>query len=649
MSDQPTVLSANATSLEKAMKVLAAWDRKDQPLEELRDEEARESFDAFQADNGILDDAIAAAGLEDIAKEGRFFDFLGKSSHRMSLGEGCNALLGLIWAGVYNKASEATKDLLLTGLLTARDFFTPLYALPEFIRQADIAALSLAPWLVQVRGRLGNDGASGGFWGGIRALADHHPQRALEVLKLWTELRPSGDLPPMAVTLLGRMRSMHPGLTDAIDEYLSHHSDDQLRVIYHRSWAVFDQQTPIQAGDYQTLVEGMSSGTPDEMSEAFHLVRCTLPAPLRCEDSFRFGIRWLHANASKQPDGIWAYWIITLAEAVDARAQALNLPLCRALIPQLIPIPDNHDGAWRALDVLLAKLLTDDQQAFEGLLFEIARHDRNGLARRFSRHGGFHRLPPLMRHHSPEVIVAHALNSLDEPVRHLGLVLFDSLNLSSFSSEALDEWPDNWMAVLICQIKREPIFDSAGFRLLKAFIDRVERGDDMLKTFFVGELVWQMKNLPGACLKSAKAEIQKLPKNSLLHQAVNEAEQYFDKLTVCYRSAINSMEVAGYRRAKRIEHRKRSRQVSKSAEESSPLLSMMSKSYTLYGGKQWQTFIGGTLGQPTQMQEFKHEIEFPRMYALDPDGNAQRSREALHIMAGLVRSEMERRKPKDDS
>lgn len=648
MSDQPIVVDAIVTSLEKTIRVLAAWSLQAH-LEELSDDEARESFNAFQADKGRLDDAIAAANLEDVANESRFFDFLQKSAHRMSWGKGSSALLGLIWASVYNKASEATKSLLLNGLLTHRDFFTPLYALPEFIKQADIPAVSLAPWLVQVRGRLGNDGADGGFWGGIQTLADHHPQRALEILKLWTESRPTGDLIPVVVTLLGRLRSMHPGLVDAIDERLSAHSDEQLRVIYHRSWVIFDQQVPIQAGEYQTLVKSMDSGTPDEKSEAFHFVRCTLSASVRCDDGFRFGIQWLHANAPQQPDGTWAHWMISLAKSVDVRAQALNLPLCRALIPQLIPIPDNHEGTWHALDCLMAKLLTDDGPAFEEFLFEIARRDRNGLAKRFSRHGGFHKLPALMRQHSPEVTAAHALNSLDEPVRHLGLVLFDSLNLSSLSSEALDEWPDDWIAVLICQIKREPIFDSGVFRLLKSFADRVEKGADSLKAFFVGELVWQMKNLPGSCLKSAKADVQKLPGHSLLEQAVKEAEQYFNKLSACYRSAINSMEVAGYRRARRIENRKRSRQMSKSAEESSSLLSMISKSYTLYGGNQWQTFIGGALGQPSQMQEFKHEIEFPRMYVLDPDGNAQRNREALHLMAQLVSGEMKRRKSKDDT
>ena len=73
--------------------------------------------------------------------------------------------------------------------------------------------------------------------------------------------------------------------------------------------------------------------------------------------------------------------------------------------------------------------------------------------------------------------------------------------------------------------------------------------------------------------------------------------------------------------------------MSESAEKASPFLSMISKSYTLYGGTKWQTFMGGNLGPPAQMQEIRHEMEVPRMFTLDPDGNAQRFRGASHLMA----------------
>lgn len=647
MSEQSIVHSAPIPSLDKALRFLVAWDSEDDATDELQDAEAREVFDILQTSETRLNEAIAAAKLDGVADGGRFFTFLSKFGHRISWGAGRNSLLGLIWAGVFNRASETTKELLLAGLLTDRDFFTPLYALPGLLKGADIPPLRLAPWFIQVRSKLGNDGASGGFWGGIQSLADHHPERSLEVLEAWTEQRPSDEVTAMSVSLLGRVRSMHPGVTDAIDKRLSSHADDQLRVVYHRSWVIFDQQTPLQFDEYRNLVEKMASGTPAEIEEAFHFVRCTLPAPLRCDASFRFGIQWLHAHAPQQPDGTWAHWIISLAQSSDARSHALHLPLCRGLIAQLIPIPSNHDGTWNELESLLVKLFSGDRPAFEGLLFDIARRDRNGLAKRFSPYGGFHELPGLMLQNSPETTVANALSSLDESIRHLGLVLFDHLALDNLPHGTLNAWSDEWIGVLICQVKIGSMIGSGGCRLLRALADRASRGSEDLKAFIVEELVWQMKNLPGSCLEPVKADALKLPTDSLLHQAISAAEQYFDQLKGCYRSAINSMEVAGYRRAQRIETRKRSRQVSESAEKSSPLLSMISKSYTLYGGTQWQTFIGGNLGPPSKMQEFRHEIEFPRMFALDPDGNAQRFRGASHLMAELVNAEAKQRRSND--
>lgn len=646
MSEQSIVHSAPIPSLDKALRFLVAWDSEDDAAEELQDAEAREVFDILQTSETRLNEAIAAAKLDRVADDVRFFTFLSKFGHRISWGAGRNALLGLIWAEVFNRASDTNKELLLAGLLTVRDFFTPLHALPELLKRAKIPAFRLASWLIQIRRKIG-ESYSSGFWGGIQTLADHHPECSLEVLEAWTGQRPSDEVTAMSVSLLGRVRSMHPGVTDGIDKRLSSHTDDQLRVVYHRSWVIFDQQTPLQFDEYRNLVEKMALGTPAEVSEAFHFVRCTLPAPLRCDASFRFGIEWLHANAPQQPDGTWAHWIISLAESSDTRAHSLHLPLCRDLIPQLIPIPIKHDGTWNELESLLVKLFSGDRPAFECLLFDIARRDRNGLAKRFSPYDGFHKLPGLMLQSSPETTVANALTSLDESVRYLGLVLFDHLALDSLPHETLNAWSDEWIGVLICQVKTGSMIGSGGCRLLKALADRASRGSEDLKAFLVEELVWQMKNLPGACLEPVKTDALKLPTDSLLHQAVSAAEQYFDQLKGCYRSAVNSMEVAGYRRAQRIETRKRSRQVSESAEKSSPLFSMISKSYTLYGGTQWQTFSEGTLGPPMRMQKFSHKFEISRMFGLDPDGNAKRSRAASHLMARLVDAEAKRRRSND--
>lgn len=643
MSNISPTSEATESPLDKVVKVLVEWDRADLNTKQISDDEALKVAEMFQRDAELLDASITKSNLVQMADEGRFFSFLSKAAHRMSWGTSRNVLLGTIWARVYERSSTGTKEQLLEGLVTDRDFFTPIYCVPEFIARAPISSAELASWLTQVRSRLGNNMASGGLWGGIQKLADKHPKKSLEVLQLWTAQRPTEEVTSMAVSLLGRLRSSHPGTTNTLDTQLLRHADELLRVVFHRSWVIYDHQTSINSEEYERLVERMATGTPAEISEALHFVRCTLPAQHRCDDSFRFGMKWLHSNAPSQPDGSWVHWVINLAHSCDDRARALRLPICCDLIPQLMPIPAGHDGTWNELETLLVKLLSENREAFDALLFEIARRDRKGLEKRFDEYGGFHQLPALMQHHAPETTVAHALNSYEESVRHFGIRLFIHLRLDCLSISVVEKWSEDWIAILICHVKRDSFIDAGGFRFLRALDERVSKGSGNLQNFFVEELIWQMKNLPGACLEPVKTEAEKLPAESLLPRAVRETEQYFERLKLCYRSAINSMEVSGYRRAQRLENRKRSRQISESAEKGSPLLSMMSKSYTLYGGKHWQTYMGGVLAPPSTMQEFSHAIEFPRMFALDPDGNAQRYRQANHLMTELVTAEKERR------
>lgn len=643
MSNISPTSEAAEPPLDKVVKVFVEWEQAGMNTKEISDDEALKVAEMFHQDQELLDASISRSNLLKLADEGRFFPFLSAAAHRMSWGTSRNTLLGTIWARVYERSSSLTKEQLLEGLVTDRDFFTPVYCVPEFIARAPISSAELASWLTQVRSRLGNDMASGGLWGGIQTLADKHPQKSLEVLQVWTAQRPTEEVTSMAVSLLGRLRSSHPGTTNTLDTQLLRHADELLRVVFHRSWVIYDNQTSINSEEYERLVERMATGTPAEISEALHFVRCTLPAQHRCDDSFRFGMKWLHSNAPTQPDGSWAHWVINLAHSCDDRARALRLPICRDLIPHLMPIPAGHDGTWNELETLLVKLLSENREVFDALLFQIARRDRKGMEERFGEYGGFHQLPALMQHNAPETTVVHALDSHDESVRHFGIRLFIHLRLDRLHSPVAEKWSEDWIAILICQVKRESFIDAGGFHFLRALDERVIKGSGNLQNFFVEELIWQMKNLPGACLDPAKTEAEKLPEKSLLRRAVNEAEQYFEKLKLCYGSAISSMEVSGYRRAQRLENRKRSRQISESAEKSSPLLSMISKSYTLYGGNQWQTYMGGNLAPPSTMQEFSHAIEFPRMFALDPDGNARRYRQATHLMRELVTSEKERR------
>ena len=125
--------------------MIVAWDSEDHARGELKDGEAREVFDILQTSETRLNEFIAAAKLEGVAGDDRFFTFLSEFGHRISWGAGRNSLLGLIWAAVFNRASVETKELLLTGLLRDRDFFTPLNALPELLKTRQHSCCATRP------------------------------------------------------------------------------------------------------------------------------------------------------------------------------------------------------------------------------------------------------------------------------------------------------------------------------------------------------------------------------------------------------------------------------------------------------------------------------------------------------------------------
>lgn len=632
--------------LKQVTNLLVHWEQGDPTIPKNFDDKSIEACaNSLVATPSLLDDLTVAIGLNEIAERGQMFRFISRAAYSMHYGKGRDFLMGLLWATAYEKANGETRQALLSGIISDRDFFTPLHSLPHFVKHSGIPSGVLSDWLVQVRERMGESYAEG-FWEGINALALCRPQQAVEVLTLWIANRPSEIIIPMAVTLLAALRAVEPPLVAGLEQQLSGHPDEMRRVVFHRSWTVFNQTGKISTQTYKSLIERMSSGTPAEHDEAFRFVRCSLERPDIADEKFAFGIRWMHAHAPVNSSDEWLHWSLHLALVCDDRAAQMGLPLFREMLPRLLPIPEKNKGTWRELQSLLVHLLKSNPAAFETFLFEITCQDRNGISFQFSEMGCFSNLSVLLRKNAQQLVI-NALTSLSEPIRHLGLTIFNHLALDVLPVTPLSTWSDDWLAVLIFQLRTEIVINDFGSRFLCALLPRVQLGSEGLHNLFIEELVWHIKDFP-ACLEQIKKLAESLS-NDLLKRAVRLAEDYFSNLKSCYGHAINSMEVAGYRRAQRLETRKRSRQISTAAEESSPLFSMIHKSYLLYGGAQWRTYAGGNFMPASGLNEYSNAIHFPRLPMLDPEGCSQRRRYALRQMSRLIEKEDHRRKSQHDS
>ncbi len=628
--------------MQKVVTCLAQWNSDHTAkTKEIDDEMANAAAMLLQKDPSELDAAIKSLKLVQLADEGTFFQFISGASRQIAWGHGRDTLLGSLWAGVYNSAPESSKHHLLDGIIGNNNFFTPLYCLPFFLSLARIPARVLADWLPRIRKRLGNDG-SPGLWNGIGSLAQDRCLVALDIVTSWMGAHPDDDIISMAVPMLGRLRAVDPALTKGLDELLQGHQDENRRIVFHRSWIVHDRHAPLDVSNYRSKLEQMSAGTPIEVEEALNFVGRTIMAEHRCDESFKYGVQWIHQHAPAEADPNWTHWVIRLARECDDRVANLGLPLLQTIVPRLLPIRPENEGTWRELGELLDTSLASSRHDFESLLFSFAKVDRNGIANHFSDDTAFHQLKDRLRMNEPELLYYHALSSLDEPVRHLGMILFDVLHGSSLPVNEMASWSDDWVALLIFHLQQEPFYDGVITRFLLALLPRVEMASDALTKLFEDELIYQMKNLPGACLEPLKKFAMEND-NPLVESAVQKAEEYFEKIRPCHGSAVNSIELRGFRRASRLQRQRQSKRLSEGMEKGNTLIGLFSKSYTLYGGKQWQTYSDGRLDEPTTMNEYSHSMEMPRFVTVDPDGCAQRIRHASRKVSNLIDRERQRR------
>lgn len=637
------LLATVEVKIARLCECLSNWENHEHSRQrDIDDQQLQELASALTKHPELLHSILSSLQLRELADVGRFFEFISGASDLIGYDSGRSVLLGMLWAEVFVSACEETRQKLLDGLLTDRSFFSPLCCVPSFVERVSMPTDQMEQWLVQIRVRLGNDGASGGFWGGIFALAVHHPVQSLELLGRWTSHRPSPQIAEMAARLLGRLRAVFPAMVEEIDIQLQIHPDEVRRIIFHQSWTLYDNFCAIESAQYKALVEQMTQGTPAEIDEAFNFVCSSLSASHRSDIAFEFGCLWLHGQIQSGHGKKSAYVIIQLAIHCDERTAKLRLPHFRDLLPLFCPIPKERQEVWYSLQRLLIGLLNVDCDVFKQLLFLLACADPRGLIDHFSSHGSFGELTSMISRHGAKELITDALSSLDEQSRLLGIALFRSTHVDFLSSDKNTGWNDEWVAVLIYQVQLSSSFDVADTRFLCALLPRVHSGCDALKEFFVEELVWQMKSLPGSAFSTVKVLAEK-SSDELLDKAVGAVQLYIDNLSRSGQSAINSMQVGGYRLARRVKSRKWSKQISDETNRN-PLIGSFSKSFTLYGGKQWQTYFGaGGLHPPQLMSEFSHRMEFPRLPTIDPDGFARRQRRASHHMRGLVEQEMHRR------
>jgi len=624
-------------------EIVKATEKEGSPCERTEiEKEVKLAFHHLNENQASLDNIVSSLLNDGIGSPSQLIKHLGDISMTFPSTPECTKLAGLLWSSIFNRSDEPGKKEILDSFVSepGHRFFLLLNSLPEFILRVPFSAKELAEYLKRVRERTGNDMASAGLWNALSEISEKTPSVALEILAIWRSEELDDNLVSMAASILGSVRSASWESIEVVDQDLRKHPDCWQRKVYLRSWISKDSVVPLSDAEILNLLH--CPNDQGDRDEVFNVLRCILPLDLRSEISFRAGVDWIHENFQCGGNDFQRHHIVELAQKCDQRCETMGLSPLRDLIPSFLPIPEEDTMTWHFLDTLMTELLQRDAGQSNNFLNLLLAGHRESILNAFDdRDLLSHFLRELSSSDSKSYLVECLLSSFRADERTLGRALFTRLRMSEISEEKLRRWSDDWVALLLIEVGLEFLEGESTFNLLQSLSPRVETGKEPLRRLFVETLSFHMINLPGGVLDSARKDFEQ-NENSLLGEAIIIADKYFEDLRICQSSEVNSIQIPGLRRASRLLNVKRSREMSDAVEKGSVFLSMISKSYALYGGHRWRTYIDGNLGKSSEMKGYSTSMEIPRFYVMHPDQAARRRRQSLRLISEIEAKEAAR-------
>ncbi|MDB4265140.1 hypothetical protein N9891_00165 [bacterium] len=485
-----------------------------------------------------------------------------------------------------------------------------------------------------MRKRLGEDGYDAPFWNALQSLAKKHTAKTLDILEIWKRADINEKLLTMSSCLLGTLRATSAAKESFIqlEASLKNSENPKQRQIFLRSWLTTDGVEALENAHFYEFLDEVNTESAIEMSEAIRFLRCCLPREQRNAETFKAGIEWILSRRDAVEASHDQFFVIQIFHDNHVRCTEDHIGNLSEILCRLLPIDEKYLGTWREIEKALLLLHGTDLEAFRCVLFSLAETNGEVFAGLFRGRTSFQNLEMALSGPAQD-LVFRALSSENGNVRKLGFTLFDILNVKSFTAAKLKEWDEVWIALLIYNLRYELVLGEGTARFFFAIQKRVETGGRDLKNLFCGELLYECKNWPGSVLKKVKKSRRK----SILLAAVKDhASKYFKDLNITVDSEVNSMEVQGYRQAAQMKAAAADKAMRVVMEEATPLMSMVSKSYSLYGGPKWQTYHDGGLGGVTPMQSFSNSAELPRLHLIDPDGLAIRNYDGRGMVRNLL-------------
>ena len=551
-----------------------------------------------------------------------YFNKLIALQRRFGWNETSNQLAAALLSAAVEQSSVETGEALLHQIPKVSNpyFFQLLDVLPIFLPHQKFRPQFVAPWVLSLLRRIGNDLASGSFFSFIDLYCKYQAHNALEVLQVLLTARSEEEI-TIAARILGNLRSFALDEGEAasfrqIDCEFATSATLGLQSAYNRSWVQTAWLGKMLKEDLVLLTKRFDEGGGN-IDEAAGIIARLLLSPAIMDDCFEFGLGWLKANAFRFTSPVAKYHVVDFA----ARLPTNRRKNAAELILLIQPILAEHKGIWARLEHFLVQWLQNDQNGFYKFCSDFADLNAKGWLEVLNAPGSaFEWLFSELAGKAPEEFVGRLLLSASESCRKLGLFFYDKLKLSALPASLFDAVNERQIRIAFYELQRDLVHGDAIARYLVMLIPWIEKMAPDFQQEFYQELVRQLKNYGGACREEFTRRVNEYP---ILKKALEDVDTYLENLRKIEKSSIHAMEVAGVSRAARMHARKMSNEISKGTRELSVFMQFV-KSVRLLYGKQWRSFQSGELGGSSELKKMSSTIELPRMEIIDPEDMALR-------------------------
>lgn len=588
----------------------------------------------------VADRVCISIFSERVPVDSSFYERLYKLTGWVGVSNRGAEVIGHIWSASLRRLNaQDGESLLLLSTHCGHAFFRFLDAIPTLLAQLRLTPEFCIEFLFQLRVRIGNDMYQGGLWRGIESWCFAFPSDAFEGLSLLLKRELSDDAIAIGAAILGALRVAWEKAANqsAIEQAQALESDLDVRkrLVFFRSWINTGWLRGLNDREFGETLHRMTAGVAEEKAEAFNFVRCLVADGKTPPTSVGLAIDWLRANAKSGIPVNSQHWVVHIATQVGERffgdGDRMNSLL--ASIAAVLPIPAENQGTWSELEGFLVSLLHKDRAEFKRWILSLLDASPGAVIAQFHERRRFERL-------SGEMVTNGAIHEfsaeLFSPISHRRQFAF-----TLFEESPLDALPeglrlsDEQIALCIFESRLHHLREESKWLFLTAILPIAEQGGEPLRELLREELLYEAKNYPGAVLKGLKTMTDPSP---LVQQVVAEAEAYFDKLKKSYRSAINSMEIPGWRRAAQMQGRKHSKSIESHTNEFSILKHLCTTSYLIYGSQGFRYCRDGEMEEVAEMKTMSVSMAMPRLLMMDDEAAQIRRFGAIRMVESLSKT-----------